>query len=314
MADTNLTEIRYLEEVSRGTTPSSALETLRAQRAEFEDERQTEADTDLGYSRDQDQVRVMNQARGQISGTIRYGNLDDLFEGTLHDDWETDGVSTGTDRLQDSTTRHYYTFEKEIAGVANSFLIWTGHAIDSLGITIERDAKATFELATLGNAGASASATGGTGSPNAAVTAAEMVGGDISAFTEGGGALSRVASLSFQIANSTRRAGELGSLEPGGSSNDLGFGRVAVTGSLRIYFADFTLYNKFQNLTASSIKATIADAAGNSYAFHFPEVRYGTGRVLAGGGVNQDIFVEVGFRAQEDTTETAAIVLERNPA
>ena len=115
----------------------------------------------------------------------------------------------------------------------------------------------------------------------------------------------------MSVANNFRDKYQLGTL--GATSKNMG--DFEVTGTLQLYFADHTEYNRFLNQTATSLSIALSDGSGwyaaaptlgNGYIFDLPNVRY-TDATRVAGGRNQDIICDVSFQGIYNSTDTASL-------
>ena len=65
--------------------------------------------------------------------------------------------------------------------------------------------------------------------------------------------------------------------------------------------------------TPSEITYDIADAAGNTYTFNFPRVKFNNPNVNASGN-SQDVMASLTFQALIDSSEATDLKITRNPA
>lgn len=81
-------------------------------------------------------------------------------------------------------------------------------------------------------------------------------------------------------------------------------GQLAVSGSVEVYFADVSLYNKFLQNTDTALYVPLLDPSGNGYVLALPRLKFSSGQVQAG-GLNQDVMVNMGFSGLMDTDATS---------
>lgn len=105
-----------------------------------------------------------------------------------------------------------------------------------------------------------------------------------------GGSTYYFNNLSIKLDNSLRGQEAVGTL---GLIGVVG-GRVKLTGSVELYFADSTLFDKFRAATTFSLSFLAQDAAGNSYVVTIPRAKYTKMEIVAG-GTDQDIFAKADF-------------------
>jgi hypothetical protein len=111
-----------------------------------------------------------------------------------------------------------------------------------------------------------------------------------------------VLSFQFQVANNFRQKKVLGTL----GSTDFNFGDFEVTGSMQMYFADSTEYDKFLDQDEVSLAICFSDDqgdyGGDGFLFDFPKVKFTDGQRMAGGR-NQDIIADFSWQALYDADE-----------
>lgn len=81
-------------------------------------------------------------------------------------------------------------------------------------------------------------------------------------------------------------------------------GTIKVTGSLEVYFADSTVYNKFLSGTQTSLALPILDVDGNGYVYVFPAIKYTAAKVNAS-GQDQDNGLTMSFEADYDSNSSS---------
>ena len=105
MADANAAALGYIAEVTWGTTPSSALQTLRFNSESLQDqEESTESAEILSDRQLRDVIKTGRFSQGDISGELSIGTLDTLLEGARGVDWTTNVLINGS-------TKKSFTFE-----------------------------------------------------------------------------------------------------------------------------------------------------------------------------------------------------------
>lgn len=317
MSDASRVVVRAVAESTFGTTPASALQTIRT--TGFNLKRTTQGTTSQEIRNDRqvsDWLRTGVSVEGDIPFELIYGNLDttaaDFLAGALGGAWSTDtgleGAESGTDLLANGTTAKSFTIEAEYADITQ-FHSFTGCRVNTLSLAIAPGSIITGSLGFLGKLDAIAGTTAGTGSATAAVTGTPMNAIDnVTGITEGGGSV-EVLGLDLSIANGLRVQQIVGSLSPDG----IGYGRINVTGSIRVYFADAALLTKYNNATESSLGFTLTDAAGNAYEFSLDAIKY-SDATKPNQGPEGDIILTLPFQAFMDATTTKTIRVTRTDA
>ena len=73
-------------------------------------------------------------------------------------------------------------------------------------------------------------------------------------------------------------------------------GRIALTGSIELYFENSSLADRFRAATSFSLSLLVQDAAGNVYIVTIPRAKYTSMEIVAG-GLDQDILASAEFEA-----------------
>lgn len=317
MSDASRVAVRAVAESVFGTTPSSALQTIRT--TGFSLKRATQGGVSQEVRSDRqiaDWIRLGAHVEGEIPFELIYGNLDttaaDFLAGALYGAWASDtglsGASSGTDLLSNGTTAKSFSIEAEYADITQ-FHSFTGCRVNTLNLTIVPGSIITGSLGFMGKVDAIAGTTVGTGSATAAVTGEPMNAVDhISGITEGGSSI-EVLQIDLSLANGLRLQPIAGSLGPKG----VGAGQCNVTGSIRVYFADAALITKYNAATESSLGFTLTDEDGNAYQFALDAIKY-TDFAKPTSGPEGDVIATLPFQAFMDSTTLKTLRLARTPA
>lgn len=314
MSDASRVQVRYVEESTWGTTPASALKNFRATSARLEAVNDTVITEELrSDGQVADMIRVGVSASAAIDFELSYGTLDDFLEGALRTDWATDtglsGTESGTDLLANGTTLKSYTVEAEFGGITQ-FLTLKGCRVGSLSLALRAGERVTGSIQFVGKIADLNGTTAGTGSATAATTTDVLSSVNVSSLTENS-LSTEVLGWTLEINNNARMQRILGTATS--AMSGIGLGRFNVSGSLETYFEDEVLYNKYLDFTASSQRVTVADAAGNTYVFDLPRVRYVGGNPEVTGN-DTDVTLAQQFQAVYDSTTTKTLRITRNPA
>jgi hypothetical protein len=97
-----------------------------------------------------------------------------------------------------------------------------------------------------------------------------------------------------------------------GSSQAQGMriGKLTVTGTVDIYFADFTLYDQFKSETMSLLSWREVDAAGASYVYSMPVAALMNPKITAG-GPNRPVMATFEVEANPDPTLGCTLQVDR---
>lgn len=314
MADASRVQVRYVAESTWGTTPASAMTNFRATSARLAAVNNTIITEELrSDGQVADMVRVGVSATASIGFELSYGTLDDFLEGALRSTWATDtglsGAESGTDLLANGTTLKSYTLEGEFSDITQ-FLILKGCRVGQVSLSFRNQATVTGTIDFTGKVASIAQVTAGTGAATAATTTDVMSAVNVSGFTEGGSS-TEVLAWDLTINNNVRTQPILGTAAS--SMKGIGLGRFVVTGSLETYFADETLYEKYLDFTATTHALTVADAAGNTYVFSLPRVRYTDGNPDVTGN-DTDVILPQAFQAVYDSSTGKTLRVARTAA
>jgi hypothetical protein len=115
-----------------------------------------------------------------------------------------------------------------------------------------------------------------------------------------------IKSVKFSISNNMRGQKAVGVFGNAG----VGLGELAITGTLELYVADGTYYNKWFNGTNTSLSFGFADALGNGYLFDFEKVTFKDGGMNAGDR-SSDVMLSLPFQAFYNPTTNRGVRLTR---
>lgn len=104
-----------------------------------------------------------------------------------------------------------------------------------------------------------------------------------------------IKSMSLEIDSGLRAQDAIGNLGMIGA----GIGTFMAKGTMEVYFADGTLYDKFRNDVYTSIILSTTDSAGNGYVFTFPKVMLTSGKIQAG-AKDTDLMASFEYTAYRD--------------
>lgn len=304
MADANTAALAYIEEVTWGTTPASALQTLRFTGENLVDQEESTESAEILSDRMLRAVRRTGRfCQGDINFELSDDVLDDLLEGVLADDWTSNVLENGT-------TEKSYTFEKQITvdgSPSPVYRTFKGCRLDTLSLTMQPGALITGTLGVLGKGGLAGTVTAGSGAYTAASSTEPLSCIDITTITEASVDPGDVTEITLNITNNLRRQMALGSSDPIG----LGYGAFRVDGTMRLYFADNSLYTKFVNETETELEFTVTDSASSTLTFTIPTARWGPPEEPIT-GINTDIIASFPFTAVRDSVTGTMISVTRS--
>ena len=245
-----------------------------------------------------DVIRVATGAEGDIEFELQYHDaIDEILEGAF-------GADYAGNSLKEGTTTKYLSIQKnfQIAG-ANKQITFTNMAVGSLEIEAEIGSLITGTAGFLGGTVVGdAVDTGSAASDSTSAAGAIFSSADTTTLVKLGDANGgspttqlNVQAFSFAIDNGLRQQRAIGDKNIIG----VGLGRFNVTGSMTVHFSEITEMNKFLSDDAREIELHMTDGT-RGYQFKFPEVKYTSAEVVAG-GVDEDIMVEFELQMLEGT-------------
>lgn len=231
-----------------------------------------------------------------------YGRVESVTAGkvvlsgiTLVNETAGNTVTVDGQMLRNGTIRKSFTVEKRFLDI-DEYFTFSGMIIGGASFNIAANEILTGSFSFLGTAANNATtsiANSVTQAPDTEVLNAVT---NFSSLREGGTVTNdTISSISLSINNNLRGLSGVGTL----GHVDVGAGTFEVTGSLSVYFADGTLFNKYLNNVETSIDFQVTDMDGNTYIFTLARVKLSNGTVVAG-GVNSDVVAEFDFQALGD--------------
>jgi hypothetical protein len=312
MSDSSSVQLYFAAETSFGVEPAAALRALRFTSESLKKNTTTEQSDEISADRStRDLIRTAVSAGGDINLELSYGTYDLFLAAAVGGAWAVDGGGAGIDRLENGILKPSFWIDKGFIDVTEYFH-YNGMMVDAFSLDIPTQGKVTGRISLMGlNETASGALEGGGAALSATTTGIVNSVDNINTVTEGGGAFSGcIDRISFDIRNNLRPRYCVGSA----AATAVGLGQLQISGTLRAHFTSRTLYEKYLNMTASSLGFTITDSAGNAYIFSFPRIKYSDGQVVAGGN-NQDVVADLTFTAIKDAGVTDDMIrIDRNPA
>lgn len=265
--------VGFVEEVTLGTTPASALQLLNVTSATHAPQFQTLASDDIGLGEVPDAVRVGADATITLEGEWSYGVLDAFgFIGVAFADWATNVLKVGS-------TRKSFTVEFQHLDIGKYFA-YTGCVVQSLVLKGAQRGKLTFTLTLVPTSipTASASSSVGTGSATAALTNTKFSPATSIQLAQEGGSGSLLTTgltaFSLEFSRAIVTEPQMGSLNNSDVDGDI----FEAKGSFSAYLPNTTMYDKLIGDTATSLSLTIGGSAAKKYAIVLTTVK-----LLSGG-------------------------------
>lgn len=298
------TRIAFVAESVYDTTPSNpTFIRTRVTRGGMRTNKVTAVSDELQPDRMiRDEMLLGKDSSGPYEAELSYGTFDSILEALLMGTWSTDVLKNGI-------TPKSFTIEETMElGATDSFKRFTGAMVNqgTIDLTARQAARFSFDmmarqeaLATTAISGATYTAPNTKGVMTASGSVASL---DVASLSPA----PKVRSLTLQINNNLRIRPVVGSY----FSEEFGFGRFDLTGTLNAYFESNALYQAVLDHGGGEISFVLGTVTGEKYLFELPRVVFLNGEVVTGGN-DQDIMVNIPFRALYDAGEEACIKITR---
>ena len=285
-----------IPEVTWGTTPSSALTTLRVTADAMETVTSTIKALEIVGTREvQDVMRTEVYGKGSVNFFLSYGNLDTLLAGLFQNTW----VTGPPDTLVPGSTFTSFTLEKHFADVG-LFHTFPGAVVDGLTLDLKNGAAVAGSMSFISKAGLVGTATAGSGAYAAAETNPVMQTVDyIQLINEGGSPVADITQFTLAVKNNLRPQIAMASANLVG----VGTGMFEVDGTLVGFFTSDALITKYLAGTSSSLEVKVGGSSSLFYDILLSKVRY-TKCAILGKSPNSDIMVEIAFSGYYDATNS----------
>jgi len=234
----------------------------------------------------------------QVSRTVSPTSTVITFEGTPF----TAGaggsaIQISSSRLINGTSESSWTIERGLEDVSQ-FFAYRGMSADKLNLKFASGTITEGSLEFMGRDSTRGNATQLTGTlvPSLSYDVQNAVSG-VGDVREGGSTLTGtfIKSVDLNLSNNLRARDAIGVL----GAASVGSGSISVTGTLEVYLADGSMYQKFIDNVASSLSLYTVDGAGNGYVIELPKLKYSDAKVN-NGGLNTDVMLSMPFTALVD--------------
>lgn len=302
MSDGSRHSVAVIRETSFGVAPATpALQNIRATSCNLALNKNT---SESGEIRSDRQISSFKHGAQSVAGDIGFKfsatSFDDFLEAALGGTWVGNVLTVGTQRRSYLIERYF----GDIQAADKPWHRFSGCEINALSLTVptEGDVSGTFSF--MGQ-GTTVNAALITGASYVAATTTEVIDSFTGTVKEGDVTNGIVTEITLSLQNALSTKPVIG------SKNTLqhSIGRSNLTGQITVYFESSALYEKFINENASSLEFTLDDAAGNSYTFLIPRIKY-TGAALDVSGEGP-ITLPLPFQALLDPTEGTNLRITR---
>ncbi len=296
------TRIAYIAESAFGTTPATpAFKVLRTTGGGIRTTKQTGTSNEIRADRNVvDEFQTGQDVSGQYPIELSYGTLDDLLEGLFQEAWATNVLKNGV-------APKSFTLEETLElGATDSFSRFTGVMVNTLSLAIASRAAITGQIGFMGVQETLATAIISGATYTAANTKAVMnASNHVAALTVASGT-PKVRSVNLEITNNLRTRPVVGSLY----SQEFGSGRFEVTGTLEAYFESNALYQSVLDHGGGELSMTLGSVTNEKYTLLLPKIIFTNGERRVGGN-DEDVMVNIPFRAVYDGTEACTAKITR---
>lgn len=200
-------------------------------------------------------------------------------------------------RIENGVTKKTFTIERAHNDVSQ-FFQFRGMAVSKVNLSMASGSILSGSIEFMGKDGGRLDVTALPGTPidSFAYEVMNAVSG-VSNILEGGIVMvgAKIKKLDISIDNSLRGQDAIGELGNAG----IGLGTLKVNGTMDVYLANGTLYDKFLNNTRTSLQFVVSDGAKNGYAFQVPALKYGDAKVNAG-SKDSECMISIPFTGLKD--------------
>ena len=298
------TRVAYVAETAFGTTPTTpSFSTLRVTSGGMRTNKTTVTSDERQADRNvRDEILTGLSASGSYNFEFSADTFDDLLAGALGGAWASNVLKNGI-------LRPTFTIEETLGlGTANSFSRFSGARVNTLSLSVGSQERVTGSVALMAQKETldTTPITGATYAPpntNQIATASA----NVAALTVGTiTPAPKVKSLTLEISNGLRMRPTVGTPY----TQEFGEDRFSVTGNMACYFESNDLYQAVIGHQTAALSFTAGVEANKKYSFLLPKIRFGDGERAVGGN-NDDVMVNVPFRALLDTTTACSLQITR---
>lgn len=309
MANGSRHTLHLVPEVTYGTTPATpSMAFYRYNTTTLAIAKNTLQSEEIRPNRQISDFRMgTQQAAGEVVSELSFGSFDQILEALMLGTWDTDELKIGTVRRSFSIMRSF----DDLGGVApnnKKVQLYTGMEANTLALTVTTEAINQISLGWVGKS------MGLSATPPAGATLADpSTTGGMDSFTgtitEDGTPIAVITEISLNLENGIEPRYVVGSRE----SIRPSLGMANVSGQITAYFEDSYLLEKYINEQTSNIEFTLTDgAAGNSYKFTLPRIKYTGGNTDVSG--QGPITIVLPFQATYDGAADTTMTITRIPA
>lgn len=303
MSDSNLTTLGFVEEVTFGTTPASALQLLRRTgggltfNKPFVVSDEIRADLRAGQP-----VQTGLTAQGSVNVEWSYGTLDTLLEGMLFEAW-------ATNVLHDGTTAKSYTFVDRFPSLTPAqYLAYKASRINEITMELALGAIVKGSVGIMSASPSITQTQPGSGTTAETTTKPFNCVNMVTGLKWNSSPLSRVTGVSLTMSRALRFQQQVGTLAPWG----IGYGRLLVKGSITQYFVSDYLMDAYFADTQAPLEFTLDDG-DSQIKVELPQIKFMGDLNVENPGPDDDRLATCNFEAWADVGDEALIKFTRTP-
>ena len=290
--DTSDIVVAYGEEVVWGTLPSVAFKALRLTGESLSENKTRARPQEINPSGVVSHAITTQVAvEGAFNVAFSSGTFDDFMAGALNSTFAAGTVSNGV------AVRSFF-IEKKLA--AALYLRYAGCYVTgwTLNAAVGGFVEGSFNL--MAKSEVKATASGSTGAVVAAPTGRVMntVSGVANIEINGAPITSPAQSIQLNVTKQNARSQfAIGTADAQG----IGRGTIDVSGTIQLYFEDFTMYDLYKAETDVVVEFDITDDQGDGYHINLPAVTLMNPSIVAG-GPDTDVLAEFQLEGNPDAT------------
>lgn len=292
--DSSNVQLSYIEEVTWGTLQTAVTwKAIRITGESLSENKQRARPQEINSSGVVSHaITTQVGVEGAINFALSADTFDDFLAGALNGAWATDLLKNSVPPEVSS-----FSIQKKLNSTGTLWLRYTGCYVTgfTLNASVGNFVEGSFSFMAKDQTSATTNAASTiTAAPTQrvmdTVAGVSTIEVDDLAFT------TPIQSIQLNVTKEgARQQFAIGSSAAAG----LGRGTLNVTGSLVMYFKDFTMFDKYKNETDIKLEFTLKDSALDGYKFTLPVVSLMNPNIVAG-GPDQDIMAEFQMEAAPD--------------
>lgn len=309
----NRTALRFVKEVAFNATPATpAFKNLRYTGESLAFNKRNVTSSEIRSDRmTADLIQVGADVSGDLNFELSFESFDDLIAAALCSDWG--APVAGVSNIQNGVIQQSFTIQKHFQDLAVPiFQNFTGCRVGGMSLDFQTGQILTGSFSVMG-----CTATQGTtqvvgatfASPGQGIEPMNAVTNLVNIQKDDVNLPAKIRTMTLELNNNLRGQEAIGTLGYVG----IALGRLEISGNIELYFEDASEYATFLNNDDFKLEFTLQDAAGNSYAFTLPRVKYEEGTILSG-QLDQDLMVNGRWRAIFDSVSSSMIQIVKTDA